>query len=491
MIWALALWHSWESRALFGDGAAFFIEIVHQQSPMHFYRARDFAMVASQLPLVSALLLGVTDLHWLARVLSFGMFALPTLFYHLALVHAREDAALLAAVILAIAAVFMTTSFNIAGEHSTGYAVAILAAVLLATNKRPSVVDGLLLAAVAAFALRIYETFVVFGPLFAIKSIWSVRREPWPVIGSADSPLLRATLLAGLIVAVMAVLLIGAYAVLVAVGAALVGSATWALISASARPFLASGLYMLAAALFVASTSVAGHSIITYVGPVRLEETLQSSQEFWWNIQFDLAAGTILAAFVWALAFPEDLKAVKFYRWASVGPLLLALSPLLALVDRELGPLPVPQGDARVVAGLVVLATILFMWTYRSESDHRPKALVILRAPLAACRLATWALLMLVASVPYDIVLTNAGSAFLQAMQSTIRDRSGLIAIEDTPLAAPPFVFMYDSHSVSSLSLALRSRPTDAIVLPDRDYTGWVALNPLNPPDLGRYFWRD
>jgi hypothetical protein len=98
---------------------------------------------------------------------------------------------------------------------------------------------------------------------------------------------------------------------------------------------------------------------------------------------------------------------------------------------------------------------------------------------------------MLLASVPYDIVLTSDSSAFLRTMQSIIRERSGLIAIEDTPLAAPPFVFLYDSHSVPSLSLALRSRPTDGIVLPDRDYTGWVAINPRSPPDLGRYFWRD
>src|SRR5471030_3282746 len=71
VIWVMALWHSWEARALFGDGAAFFIVIVHQQWLIHFYAARDYAMLASQLPLVSALLLGVTDLHWLARLLSF------------------------------------------------------------------------------------------------------------------------------------------------------------------------------------------------------------------------------------------------------------------------------------------------------------------------------------------------------------------------------------------------------------------------------------
>jgi hypothetical protein len=37
----------------------------------------------------------------------------------------------------------------------------------------------------------------------------------------------------------------------------------------------------------------------------------------------------------------------------------------------------------------------------------------------------------------------------------------------------------------------MRSKPGDGIVLPPKDYTGPVAHNPLNPPDLGRYFWRD
>ena len=38
---------------------------------------------------MTAVTLGVTDLHLLARLLSFGLFALPTVFYTLAL-HARE-----------------------------------------------------------------------------------------------------------------------------------------------------------------------------------------------------------------------------------------------------------------------------------------------------------------------------------------------------------------------------------------------------------------
>ena len=84
----------------------------------------------------------------------------------------------------------------------------------------------------------------------------------------------------------------------------------WALVGASARPLpgpwpAPSGL---AAALFVATPWVAAQSLITYVGRAKFEETLESSQDFWWNIQFDLAVARLLAAFVWALRSQRTSK---------------------------------------------------------------------------------------------------------------------------------------------------------------------------------------
>ena len=111
LIWSLAAWHAWEARALFGDGANFFIHAVQLDRFVHFYPARDYAMLASQVPLLAALKLGVDDLAWLARIFGIGVFGLPTAFYHLALARARRDTVLLAIVIAAIALVFMSTSF--------------------------------------------------------------------------------------------------------------------------------------------------------------------------------------------------------------------------------------------------------------------------------------------------------------------------------------------------------------------------------------------
>ena len=150
LIWGLALWHSWESRGLFVDGSAFLVQIARREWFFDFYAPRLYAMVVGQAPIMTAVFLGVTDLHLLARLLSLGLFALPTALYHLALVRVKDDAVLLAAVIAAIAVVFMTTSFFIVGEYNTAYAIAILVAVRLATAERLTVLDGLFLAVIGA-----------------------------------------------------------------------------------------------------------------------------------------------------------------------------------------------------------------------------------------------------------------------------------------------------------------------------------------------------
>src|SRR5258708_28110559 len=164
LIWGLALWHSWESRGLFVDGSAFLVQIARREWFFDFYAPRLYAMVVGQTPIMTAIFLGVTDLHLLARLLSLGLFALPTALYHLALVRAKNDAVLLAAVIAAIAVVFMTTSFFIVGESNTAYAIAILVAVRLVTAQRLTLVHGLFLAATGGLALQTYSSRLPPGP---------------------------------------------------------------------------------------------------------------------------------------------------------------------------------------------------------------------------------------------------------------------------------------------------------------------------------------
>ena len=74
-----------------------FVQIARREWFFDFYAPRLYAMVIGQVPIMTALFLGVTDLHLLARLLSLGLFAVPTALYSLALMRVKDDAVLLAA----------------------------------------------------------------------------------------------------------------------------------------------------------------------------------------------------------------------------------------------------------------------------------------------------------------------------------------------------------------------------------------------------------
>src|SRR5215813_3914674 len=273
LIWGLALWHSWESRGLFVDGSAFLVQIARREWFFDFYGPRLYAMVLGQIPAITGLFLGVTDLHVLARLLSIGLFALPTALYHVALVRVKDDAVLLGAVIAAIGVVFMTTSFFIVGEYNTAYAIAIAAAVRLATAQRLTALDGLFLAVTAVLAIRTYEAMLYLGPLLAAMVAWTV----WRI---------------------------------------------------RERPWLAVALHAVAALAFLDGMVVAIGSLTRPYSVEHLDETIETAANFWQNLQFDLVLAAALVVVLWALVRPRDLASRRLYWWAGLCLLLLALSPL-------------------------------------------------------------------------------------------------------------------------------------------------------------------
>jgi hypothetical protein len=322
LIWGLALWHSWESRGLFVDGSAFLVQIARREWFFDFYAPRLYAMVVGQAPIMTAIFLGVTDLHLLARLLSLGLFALPTALYHLALVRVKDDAVLLAAVIAAIAVVFMTTSFFIVGEYNTAYAIAILVAVRLATAERLTLVDGLFLAVIGGLAIRTYEAMIYLGPLLSLMVLWAIRRAP-------------------------------------------------------ARPWLPTLLYLLSIVGFIAGMFVAIGSLTRPYSVEHLDETIETARNFWQNMQFDLAAAAALVVVVWALVRPRDLALARLYRWAAVCLVILALSPLLMLGDVVVRPLAKSQYVARTAAGLLIASIVVFIWYYAAKLRRKLPAFVV------------------------------------------------------------------------------------------------------------------
>src|SRR5471030_1233682 len=177
LLWALAFWHSWVCRGLFVYGSAFLVQIASYRTFLDFYPPRRFAMLLAQFPVIAALKLGTTNLEWLGRLLSLGFFLLPTTFYSAALYRARRDPVLLGAVIAIIAIVFLPVSFFIVGEYNTLYAFATFIGITLLTTDRLKPGEGVLLAVLSAFSIRIYEAMVYVGPLLIAMTLWRVWRS--------------------------------------------------------------------------------------------------------------------------------------------------------------------------------------------------------------------------------------------------------------------------------------------------------------------------
>jgi hypothetical protein len=436
LIWGLALWHSWESRGLFVDGSAFLVQIARREWFFDFYGPRLYAMVLGQMPAITGVWLGVTDLHLLARLLSIGLFALPTALYHLALVRVKDDEVLLGTVIAAIAIVFMTTSFFIVGEYNTAYAIAIVAAVRLATARELTLLDGLFLAMVGMLAIRTYEAMLYLGPLLAGMIAWRVSR-------------------------------------------------------AARRPWLATALHLVSAIGFIAGMVVAIRSLARPYSAEHLDETIETASNFWQNLQFDLVLSAAVVVVLWALIRPRDLVSGRPYSWASLGLLLLALCPLLVLGDTLVRPLAKSQYVARSAAGLVIAAMVVFIWAYASGLRGKLPAFVVLTQGDAARRFMAFAILMLLATLPSDIYLTRNWALYLDAVRETVRGRPGVIAFEESPLSKHPFDLLVEAWILPSQSLALRGKEGDGIIAPPKDFKKWQPFPPADPYPLGQFVWRE
>ncbi|MFI5001751.1 MAG: hypothetical protein ACHQK9_17865 [Reyranellales bacterium] len=416
LMWAFALWHAWECRGLYLDGASYLIGILLAQSFLGLDLSRAHSGAVVQVPVVAALWAGVSDLHWLTRVWSFGLFGVPTALYTLALLRARTDTVLLAATVASVALVFMTTSFFIVGEYNTAHATAIAAAVWLAATDRLGVAGGIVLVALATLALGTYETFVLLGPLLALMTAWTIWRAP-------------------------------------------------------AWPALATALYWEAAVLFLAATAAQAHSLIFYDDPAYLAWVISRRWQFVTNRQLCLVIAAALIVFAWGFVRPADLGRTRPYLWAGLPLVLAALTPILVILNMRVSPpYAITQQDARIAGGGVAAAVIVFMWAYRSRLAARLPAITALGTPETARRLLAFTCLMLAALLPWDILMTHLYSRYLGEVRTSIRSQSGLIDIDNSTLPRHPRLWQGENWTFPSLSLILRSGPSDGLIAPPKGF---------------------
>ncbi len=325
------LFGSEQCIGLYTDGSAFLGLILERGWFLNYdEKPRDYTIWMTQVPVVVALRAGVTDLHWLARLYSFGTLVVPAAFYSLALVRARSDTLLLAFVAAAIGAFFLTCWLCAVGEYNTCYAVVTAAAVFALSKETPRLIDGIVLVLLGVISLRCYEAFVYLGPVLAVILLW---RTP-PFASQAR---------------------------------------------AGHRSLATRALYVVAAGLFVAGIPAAIASVGNLGGLVFVRQHLGRGFGFWRNPQTDLALAA-LALMLLAAALRRTWPAIC----CGVALALLALMPVLQMNGWVEKPLVTQHYESRMICSLLLAGLIGLAWLWPPDGGAGERRLVLPFALIAA-----------------------------------------------------------------------------------------------------------
>lgn len=160
---SMAILSVYSARGLYADGSYFLLQILQAHGFYFDDRARIFAEILNQSPVVIPIWAGVTDLNLLIRLHSVGLIALPLAVWLIALVvqiHSERFWFLL----LGFCVSYLVSGFFSAGEYSLMFAVSALVWSLLWV-KTPNMSAALVIAASCFFLIRAYEGVVFLAPV--------------------------------------------------------------------------------------------------------------------------------------------------------------------------------------------------------------------------------------------------------------------------------------------------------------------------------------
>lgn len=435
LLWALALHNTLTCRGLFWDGASFLVNLLDHGHFHDFYAARAHVDWVTQAPVLLLAEAGVRNTRVLAMVYSAALFALPTAFYHFALIRVSRDPVLLAAVLAIVAAVYLPTSFFIVGEYNVAFACITAAMAVALTTDGSSRRDAALLLAFGLLCLRSYEATIYLGPLLAAAILWSGRR------GASD----RVTRL----------------------------------------------LHRLAALAFVAAAVVSAVTIFDYWDHPHFMKVRSTSVDFWRNMQFAIPLAGFLICLVAGVRRPAWLQGRGPVVVMGVIAVLLALSPWWRIVHAPSILYPPSHYVARQAAGMLLAALLVGMWlqvAYRNP----PAIFAVVRQPEVARRMVLLFAALAVAGAIPDIALTRLWSGHIEQLRLVVDQRAGIVRAETLPLHDWPTKLFFQDWSYPALSAVVSRAPGQSYVVTDQDY---LSNPPFEPacgmlPKLKGYGWR-
>ncbi len=93
--------------------------------------------------------------------------------------------------------------------------------------------------------------------------------------------------------------------------------------------------------------------------------------------------------------------------------------------------------------------------------------------------------------LPSDIFLSLTWVDFIEATRADVVGRSGIIPFEDSKLSRYPEILLVENWVLSTQSLAVRANDHSGIIVPPKGFDEWVPFLLQEPPNLGRFYWRD
>ncbi len=434
LLWALAIHNTLACRALFWDGASFFVNLLDHGWFHDFYTARAHVDWVTQAPVLLLAKWGVRDTRLLAMTYSAALFVLPTAFYHLALMRVRHDPVLLAAVLAVVAAIYLPTSFFIVGEYNVAFACVTATMAVAVTTDGRSRADAALLLFFGILSLRSYEAMVYLGPLVAAAILSSAGRN--------DDMVARL-------------------------------------------------LSVIAALAFIGSAVVSAVTIVDYWDHPHFMKVRSTSVDFWQNMQFAIPLAGFLICAIWGGRRPAWLQGRGPVVVMSVVAVLLAISPWWRAVHPPSILYPPSHYVARQAAGLLLAALLVGMWIQVARRSP-PAVFASVRSGGVARRMVlALAALTFAAAIP-DIALTRLWGGYIENLQAVVNERSGLVRAETLPLHDWPNKLFFQDWSYPALSAAVSRQPGRAYVVSDQDYRSNPPFEPACGllPKLRGYGWR-
>jgi hypothetical protein len=446
LIWGLAVYNSIACRGLFWDGAAFLVNIVDLDKFHDFYPARAHVSWLTQLPVLIAVRLGVTDMKILAIVQSAALFALPAALYQLAMARVRGDAVLLSIVLAAVAVVYLPTSFFIIGEYNAAYAAAIAAMAVLLTGDLQGEGgrrDAMILLLLGALCLRSYEAMVYLGPLLAAAVLWATWRPVDEDSEYAPDDIAH---------------LLGTVAALAFVGAALVSGITMA-------------IYWNHPHFVLVRAAVA---------------------DFWQNLQFMIPFVGLVLFSLASLVWPRWLLGRGPVLMIGLATVLLVIAPWVREVRPQTFVFPPSHYVARTAAGCVLWAMLVVMWLYVALRERPIALLACLRRPEVGRRLALSTVALMAAAMVPDLALTGLWNGYLGFVRGVVVSHTGLVKSSDLPMSVWPQNLFSQDWTVPALSAVVRSRQPQALIVAPPNSADDRPFDPAcgTLPRLYGYTWR-